>query len=99
MNVPGDVSVIGFDDIRAAAFHSPRLSTIRQPMVNMGRIAAQCALNRLHGAERFREQIVVEPELMVRESTGPARGSEVSLSAARTRNGKRAPKPLASSNA
>ena len=99
MNVPGDVSVIGFDDIRAAAFHSPRLTTIRQPMVNMGRIAAQCALNRLHGAERFREQIVVEPELMVRESTGPARGSEVSLSAARTRNGKRAPKPLASSNA
>lgn len=70
MNVPGDVSVIGFDDIRWAGFHNPRLTTIRQPLINMGRIAAQCVLNRLHGTERYREQIVVEPELMVRESTG-----------------------------
>jgi DNA-binding LacI/PurR family transcriptional regulator len=69
IQVPGDVSVIGFDDIQAAAFNSPRLTTIRQPMSNMGRIAAQCILNRLHGSERFREQITVEPELVVREST------------------------------
>jgi DNA-binding LacI/PurR family transcriptional regulator len=69
LQVPGDVSVIGFDDIQAAAFNSPRLTTIRQPMSNMGRIAAQCILNRLHGSERFREQITVEPELVVREST------------------------------
>ena len=72
MNVPGDVSVIGFDDIRSASFHNPRLTTIRQPLINMGRIAAQCVLNRLHGTEGYREQIVVEPELMVRESTGIA---------------------------
>jgi LacI family transcriptional regulator len=69
LRVPDDVSVIGFDDIQAAAFNSPRLTTIRQPMSNMGRIAAQCILNRLHGSERFREQITVEPELVVREST------------------------------
>jgi DNA-binding LacI/PurR family transcriptional regulator len=69
LQVPGDVSVIGFDDIQAAAFNSPRLTTIRQPMANMGRIAAQCILNRLHGSERFRGQITVEPELVVREST------------------------------
>lgn len=72
LRVPEDVSVIGFDDIRTAAFHSPRLTTIRQPLANMGRIAAQCILNRLHGTERFRDQIVVEPELMVRESTHAA---------------------------
>jgi len=69
LRVPLDVSVIGFDDIKTAAFHNPRLTTIRQPLANMGRIAAQCILNRLHGTERFREQIIVEPELMVREST------------------------------
>lgn len=97
MSVPGDVSVIGFDDIRAAAFHSPRLTTIRQPMVNMGRIAAQCALNRLTGAERYREQIVVEPELMVRESTGPAPGSTTPTVRNAT-NGKKSSKALASSN-
>jgi LacI family transcriptional regulator len=69
LRVPADVSVIGFDDIKAAAFNNPRLTTIRQPLSNMGRIAAQCVLNRLHGTERFREQITVEPELVVREST------------------------------
>ncbi len=69
MQVPADVSVIGFDDINAAAFNNPRLTTIRQPLANMGRMAAQCVLNRIHGRERFRKQIVVEPELVVREST------------------------------
>ena len=69
MKVPADVSVIGFDDINAAAFNNPRLTTIRQPLANMGRMAAQCVLNRIHGREKFRKQIVVEPELVVREST------------------------------
>jgi len=69
LRVPEDVSVIGFDDIKAAEFNNPRLTTIRQPLSNMGRIAAQCVLNRLHGTERFREKIVVEPELIVRGST------------------------------
>jgi DNA-binding LacI/PurR family transcriptional regulator len=69
MQVPGDISVIGFDDIKAAAFHNPRLTTIRQPLDNMGRMAAQCVLNRIHGREKFRRQIIVEPELVVREST------------------------------
>lgn len=69
LRVPDDISVIGFDDIKAAEFNNPRLTTIRQPLSNMGRIAAQCVLNRLHGSERYREEIVVEPELVVREST------------------------------
>ena len=69
LRVPADISVIGFDDIKAAEFNNPRLTTIRQPLLNMGRIAAQCVLNRLHGSERYREEIVVEPELVVREST------------------------------
>jgi len=69
MQVPADVSVTGFDDINAAAFSNPRLTTIRQPLANMGRMAAQCVLNRIHGRERFRKQIIVEPELVVREST------------------------------
>jgi DNA-binding LacI/PurR family transcriptional regulator len=69
LKVPDDISVIGFDDIRIAAFSNPRLTTIRQPMANMGRIAAQCVLNQLNGSERFRKQITVEPELVVRDST------------------------------
>ena len=80
LRVPLDVSVIGFDDIHAAAFNYPRLTTIRQPLEQMGRIAAQCVLNRLHASEPFREQITVEPELIVRESTHAAKSSERSES-------------------
>jgi len=69
LRVPADVSVIGFDDINAAAFNNPRLTTIRQPLTQMGRMAAQYALNRIHGSESFRDQITIEPELVVREST------------------------------
>ncbi len=64
--MPRDVSVIGFDDIKVAAFNNPRLTTIRQPLANMGRIAAQCVLS---GSEPFRKVIMAEPELEVREST------------------------------
>ncbi len=69
LRVPQDVSVIGFDDIKVAAFNNPRLTTIRQPLSNMGRIAAQCVLNQLNNSEPFRKLIMVEPELVVREST------------------------------
>jgi DNA-binding LacI/PurR family transcriptional regulator len=69
LNVPDDVSVIGFDDIKLAAFSNPRLTTIRQPLTSMGRIAAQCVLNQLNRSEPFRKLIMVEPELAVREST------------------------------
>ena len=47
----------------------PRLTTIRQPLANMGRIAAQCVLSQLNGSKPFRKVIMVEPELEVREST------------------------------
>jgi len=76
LSVPLDVSVIGFDDINAAAFNNPRLTTIRQPLAQMGRIAAQCVLNRLHASEPFREKITIEPGLIVRESTHAARSWE-----------------------
>jgi len=71
LTVPDDVSVIGFDDIKLAAFNTPRLTTIRQPLSNMGRIAAQCVLGQLNGSELFRKVIMVEPELAIRESTRP----------------------------
>jgi len=73
LRVPADVSVIGFDDIQAASYNTPRLTTIRQPLAEMGRIATQSLLNFIHGTIAPREEIAVEPELIVRESTGPAR--------------------------
>ena len=73
LNVPNDISVVGFDDIEGAAFHFPSLTTIRQPLHRMGSIAAQTMIDRLEGLEDWPKQIAVEPELVVRESTAKAR--------------------------
>src|SRR5580693_3775033 len=71
--VPEDVSVIGFDDIQSAAFQNPGLTTVRQPLREMGRAAAEILLKRIHrpGSE-LRDQHIVEPELVIRETTYPA---------------------------
>ena len=73
LHVPEDVSVIGFDDIKAAAFTLPRLTTINQPLEEIGRIATQSLLNRIHNTVPPSDEITVEPELVVRESTGPVK--------------------------
>jgi LacI family transcriptional regulator len=69
--VPDDISVVGFDDIRDAAFHNPSLTTVRQPLGKMGEIAAQTLLDRIEGAA-FTPEIAIEPLLVIRESTGRA---------------------------
>lgn len=73
LRVPDDVSVIGFDDIKAAAYTMPRLTTINQPLEKIGRIATQSLLNRIHDTMPPRDEITVEPELIVRDSTGPVK--------------------------
>ena len=77
LRVPDDVSVVGFDDIQNAAYHNPRLTTVRQPLREMGRIAAQVLLERINTPERSDGSfVIVEPELIVRDSTGPARAKK-----------------------
>jgi DNA-binding LacI/PurR family transcriptional regulator len=68
LRVPNDVSVMGFDDIPAAAFYTPRLTTIRQPLQQMGSIAASLLLRKIEQA-KVPEISRVDPELIVREST------------------------------
>ena len=74
LDVPGDVSVVGFDDIQSAAFQNPRLTTIRQPLRKMGMVAAETLLRRIARPDddSYPREIVVEPELIVRESSGRA---------------------------
>jgi DNA-binding LacI/PurR family transcriptional regulator len=69
--VPEDVSVIGFDDILGAAYHTPSLTTIRQPLNSMGNTAARILLQRLRGLKDYPEQVPIVPELIIRESTLP----------------------------
>ena len=73
LHVPVDVSVVGFDDIYGAAFHIPALTTIRQPLVKMGSLAAETLIARIASEEKRSDVVEVEPELIVRESTGVPR--------------------------
>lgn len=93
LRVPDDVSVVGFDDIRSAAYQNPSLTTVRQPLRKMGTIAAETVLRRIGDggsngratsrtrggktsgpdSRSMRDEIVVAPELIVRETTARAR--------------------------
>src|ERR1700726_3363790 len=72
--VPEDVSVVGFDDIQSAAFQNPALTTIRQPLREMGLIAAETLLQRIRrsGPDSEGGETMVEPKLIIRETTGRA---------------------------
>jgi LacI family transcriptional regulator len=71
LRVPGDVSVVGFDDIQWAAFNTPSLTTVRQPLGKMGEIAAETIISKIENDQEHPSEIAIEPTLIVRESTGP----------------------------
>jgi LacI family transcriptional regulator len=73
LTVPGDVSVVGFDDIQSAAYSTPSLTTVRQPLMEMGKRGAQVLLERIANRNtEYPSEIVMAPDLVIRESTGAA---------------------------
>lgn len=70
-DVPGRVSVVGFDDLEEAAYYTPPLTTLRQDFKTLGERAMGLLLNELAGGEGRKLDRLV-PELMVRESTAAA---------------------------
>ena len=71
IRVPNDISIVGFDDIESAAFHNPSLTTIRQPLTEMGKASARILLQRIRGQATFPDIVPIQPELVIRESTCP----------------------------
>jgi LacI family transcriptional regulator len=69
LRVPDDISVVGFDDIQSASYITPPLTTVRQPLLKMGEIAARTLLDRIEGRMKYVPEIAIEPELVVRRST------------------------------
>lgn len=67
--VPGDVSVVGYDDGADAAYYNPPLTTVRQDFREVGRRAIELLVGQVESGARSAEQIVVEPELIVRRSS------------------------------
>ncbi|MES0361786.1 MAG: LacI family DNA-binding transcriptional regulator [Anaerolineales bacterium] len=69
LRIPEQLSVVGFDDIRLAAYAHPPLTTIRQPKHTMGSAAAKLLLERMNQRDSAPRLEVLEPQLITREST------------------------------
>ncbi|HCA84804.1 MAG TPA: LacI family transcriptional regulator, partial [Streptomyces sp.] len=73
LTVPGDISVVGFDDTPLIAFTDPPLTTVRQPVQAMATAAVGALLEEIAGTPVQRTEFVFQPDLVVRGSTGQAR--------------------------
>jgi DNA-binding LacI/PurR family transcriptional regulator len=70
LSVPGDVSVVGFDDSAFMNCTDPPLTTVRQPIESMGKAAVALLVNQIENVAVYPEELLFEPELVVRGSTG-----------------------------
>jgi DNA-binding LacI/PurR family transcriptional regulator len=70
--VPGDVSVVGFDDVPEAAYFTPPLTTVRQDFNELGRRSFALLLRRMATATQGEPSVMIQPSLVLRSSTGPA---------------------------
>ena len=68
LDVPRDLAIVGYDDIPMAALVTPALTTVRVEVEDMGRIATQLLIDRLEGCAQGCENILTQPELVVRAS-------------------------------
>ena len=73
LNVPADVSVVGYDDSALMTCTDPPLTTVHQPIEAMGRAAVRLLTSQIDGAATTTERLLFEPELVVRGSTAPPR--------------------------
>ena len=71
LDVPRDLSVIGFDDVPEASRANPPLSTIRQPMQTLGATAAKLLLSLLEGERPQETQLRLPTRLVRRATTAP----------------------------
>lgn len=71
LHIPDDISVIGFDDIPQASFVYPKLTTVRQPLEEMGRVAVKMLLEQIEDQSRPPQRILMATQLIIRDSCGP----------------------------
>ncbi len=72
LDIPGDISVIGFDDIEFSSFVQPALTTVYQPAAEIGQLAMQMMLD-LYAGKSIEYPVKMRHELRIRESCGPRR--------------------------
>ena len=75
LNIPDEISIMGFDNIFFTRYFRPRLSTINHPIREMGQMAARCVLKNVYGQEQLEIQNLFEPTLVMRSSVGSKTGT------------------------
>ena len=73
--VPGDLSVVGFDDTAESAHYWPPLTTVRQSFAEVGRRSVDALISQIQAGEHHHQPVAVPTELIVRSSTAPPRRS------------------------
>jgi LacI family transcriptional regulator len=73
LRIPEDVAVVGFDDIPASARTTPALTTVRQPVQQMGSKAAEVLINVIENDITATQKLIMDTELVVRESCGASK--------------------------
>jgi LacI family transcriptional regulator len=71
LDVPGEISIVGFDDLPMAEYTTPALTTVRMPMAEMAAAGVKAAVDEGEDREATTLQIL-KPTVVVRESSGPA---------------------------
>ncbi len=69
LRVPGDLSVVGFDDMEISAYYDPPITTMAVPAYEMGQLAAKLLIENIMGKVKTPQQYILETKLMIRGST------------------------------
>ncbi len=73
LRVPEDMAIVGYDDVELAQFTDPPLTTVRQPIYELGRVAVQLLLHQLEEDVREPQRVILPTELVIRASCGALR--------------------------
>ncbi len=71
LRIPDDISIIGFDDVPQASLVYPKLTTVRQPLEQMGQVAVKILLERIEDRSRPPQRVTLATQLVIRDSCGP----------------------------
>ncbi|MCA9884156.1 MAG: LacI family DNA-binding transcriptional regulator [Anaerolineae bacterium] len=71
LKIPDDISILGFDDVPQASIVYPKLTTVRQPLEQMGKIAAKILLEQIEDPSRPPQRVTLATQLVIRDSCGP----------------------------
>ena len=71
--IPDDISIIGFDDVPQASFVYPKLTTVRQPLEQMGHVAVKMLLEHIEDQSNTPQRVALATQLVIRDSCGPCK--------------------------